>query len=143
MGVERVRVGAAASAAGVGVQTLHFYEREGLIERPGRSPSGYRKYPQSTVERVRAIKRAQSLGFTLREIRALIGLAEDHAPIDDVSAVAQARLAEIDAQIEALQDARAGLVRVLEHCSCGGDVALCDLVQGLEAGGNAGEESGE
>jgi len=66
-----VHIGAAAAAAGVNVQTLHYYERRGLIRRPPRTASGYRQYPPATVRSVRAIKRAQSLGFTLEEIAEL------------------------------------------------------------------------
>ena len=67
-----LRVGDVACAAGVHVQTLHYYERRGLLPRPGRTAAGYRIYGPETVRTVRAIKRAQTLGFTLTDIRELM-----------------------------------------------------------------------
>jgi MerR family copper efflux transcriptional regulator len=138
-----VRVGAAAEAAGVGVQTLHYYEREGLIEPPDRSAAGYREYDAGTVERVRAIKRAQGLGFTLREIRALIGVARDRGTIEEVRTVARGRLAEIDARMEELQRARDALTAVIAQCECDGDVDACDVVDGLSASKDEGRMSND
>ena len=62
-------IGQVAREAHVGIDTVRFYEREGLIEEPPRRPSGYRQYPPETVQRVRFIRRAKDLGFTLTEIQ--------------------------------------------------------------------------
>ena len=67
-------IGEVAKEAGVGVETVRFYEREGLVPEPGRRPSGYRQYPPDTVRRIRFVQRAKELGFTLREIRELLSL---------------------------------------------------------------------
>ena len=72
-------IGKVARQAGVGVETVRFYEREGLIPSPLRGTSGYRQYPEITVSRIRFIRRAKSLGFSLREIRELISLRVDPA----------------------------------------------------------------
>ena len=125
------RIGAAAAFAEVGVQTLHFYEREGLMQSPARSAAGYRLYSREMIHRVRAIKRAQSLGFTLQEIRELIGIAEDRRPLDEVAAVAGRRIEDIDAKIERLRGLRAALSTAMEQCRCSGDLSRCDVLAGL------------
>ena len=72
--MESITIGKVAKGAAVGVETVRFYEREGLIERPPRRDSGYRAYPAGTVDRVRFIKRAKELGFSLKEIKELMAL---------------------------------------------------------------------
>ena len=71
---DRLRIGEVAHAAGVNVQTLRYYERQGLLPIPHRTPSGYRMYGAQTVDTLRAIKRSQALGFTLRDIRQLMAI---------------------------------------------------------------------
>lgn len=126
-----VRIGAAAAAAGVNVQTLHYYERRGLIRRPQRTPSGYRQYPPATVRSVRAIKRAQSLGFTLEEIQELARIRTRGGSARVVGELATRRLASIEAKIEALARLRDRLRDVLKTCACGGDPRRCDVLEGL------------
>ena len=126
-----LRVGEAAEAAGVGVQTLHFYEREGLIAVPPRSPAGYREYDAHSVERVRAIKRAQRLGFTLAEVRDLIEVAEGRSPAVRIAEVARQRVEAIDATVAELGRMRSALVEAFEHCACGGEPRHCDVLEGL------------
>lgn len=131
MASQRYRVGAAAQSAGVGVQTLHYYERRGLVRPSDRSESGYREYGEPEVRRVRAIKQAQSLGFTLREIRELIEVAESGRSAQQAARLAQGKIEEIDAKIHALRRMRRSLSRTLETCRCGGDVSRCDVLEGL------------
>jgi MerR family mercuric resistance operon transcriptional regulator len=98
-------IGQLARQAGVGVETIRFYEREGLLAEPGRLPSGYRQYPPDAVERVKFIRRAQRLGFTLRESRELLDLRDDpDAGQVDVRERATDKLADIDARIAELHD---------------------------------------
>jgi MerR family copper efflux transcriptional regulator len=125
------KVGAAARAAGVGVQTLHFYEREGLVGPAGRTEAGYRLYDLDQIARIRAIKRAQSLGFTLAEISDLIAIADSRRSSTRVQRLAEAKLAEIGEKIEALETMRDALRAGLESCRCGGDLTHCDLMSGL------------
>jgi DNA-binding transcriptional MerR regulator len=80
---------------------------------------------------VRAIKQAQSLGFTLREIRELIAVAESGGSAQQAARLAEGKIEEIDAKIQALRRMRRGLVRTLETCRCGGDVSRCDVLEGL------------
>ncbi len=126
-----LRIGAAAEAAGVNVQTLHYYERRGLLRPRARSGAGYREYGEVEVRRVRGIKRAQSLGFTLGEIRELIGVAESHRSARNVESFARHKLDEIDRKIGALEVARATLKDTIEACACGGDLRRCDVIAGL------------
>ena len=118
---DRLRIGQLASLASVGVETVRFYEREGLLDRPYQHPSGYRAYPRAAVTQVQTIKRAQSLGFTLAEIRDLLrGRARGQ-----LSRQAANKLREVDATIAELALVREDLARLVEHgcdrlvgCSC-------------------------
>jgi DNA-binding transcriptional MerR regulator len=119
---DTLRIGQLAASASVGVETLRFYEREGLLERPYQNLSGYRAYPIAAVAKVQTIKRAQALGFTLAEIRELLkgtssGLLAEQAT---------KKLREIDATIAELALVRQQLVQLTDHwcdrllgCSCG------------------------
>ena len=129
--MSRLRIGDAARAAGVNVQTLHYYERQGLIADPARTPAGYREYEPSTIRTVRAIKRAQVLGFTLREIKELIAFRERSRSGQDLVAFAEKKIAEVDAKIAALRKIRRGLRQTIETCRCGGDVSRCNALEGL------------
>ncbi len=128
---QRYRVGAAATAAGVGVQTLHYYERRGLLSPQRRAGAGYREYGGAEVRRVRAIKRAQTLGFTLREIRELIGLAESRRSPGRVGEIAARKVDEIEAKIRDLRRMRTELRRTVETCRCRGDLSRCDVLGAL------------
>jgi len=123
-----VRVGEVAERAGVNVETLRYYERRGLLPEPARTPNGHRRYGDETVRFVRAIKEAQSLGFTLAEIEEYLKVARRGTVA--ASEVLRVRLAakidEIDARLTGLRLVRADLARVvwcscasLDHCTCG------------------------
>ncbi len=109
MAEQNLWVGAAAKAAGVNVQTLHYYERRGLLRPRARNSAGYREYGEVDVRRVRGIKRAQSLGFTLGEIQELIAVAESRRSMRNVAALDRHKLDEIDRKIGALELVRATL----------------------------------
>jgi DNA-binding transcriptional MerR regulator len=126
-----LRVGAAAEAVGVNVQTLHYYERRGLLRPRARNGAGYRQYGERELRRVRGIKRAQSLGFTLAEIQEFIAVAESRRSARTVAALARGKLAEIDQKIRALELVRATLNEAIETCACGGDLRHCDVIAGL------------
>src|ERR1700704_4932470 len=118
-----LRIGQLAKLASVHVETLRFYEREGLLEKPYQHLSGYRAYPVSAVDQVQSIKRAQALGFNLSEIRSLL---KGSSPGKRFSDQATRKLAETDAMLVELQRARADLLRMLDYgcdglvgCSCG------------------------
>ncbi len=115
MGVmnETLTIGRLARAAGVNVETIRYYQRIGLIEEPPKPAQGYRRYPAGTVARIRFIKRAQELGFTLHEVGDLLSLndgdcAEARALAERKRALIQARIADLEAiqhELDALIDA--------------------------------------
>ena len=73
--MKAMKIGEVAKRSGVGIETIRFYEREGLLQEPERRPSGYRQYDESTIKRLEYISRAKELGFTLAEIRELLELS--------------------------------------------------------------------
>src|SRR5262245_55203900 len=103
-------IGQLARRAGVGVETLRFYEREGLIAEPPRRRSGYRQYPEGAVRRVRFIREAKALGFSLREIAEILALrVGPGATCDDVRLFKQRKIADIDRRIAELTRMREAL----------------------------------
>ncbi len=123
-------IGALARAAGVNVETIRYYQRVGLITEPPRPATGYRTYPPDTIDRIRFIKRAQKLGFRLREIRELLELGE--ASCHDVQQRAQQKREQIDRQIADLQALRETLDRLIQTCNERGESRSCPIVESLQ-----------
>ena len=132
------KVGELAERAEVGVQTLHYYERLGLLPKPERSASNYRLYPTDALRRVQFIKKSQSLGFALEEIKESLGLrGQGRAPCRCVADVGKKHLKELDARIAALQEFRRALAAVVpkweketsRQRKCAGE--FCDLIERL------------
>lgn len=114
--MQALTVSEVAKRAGVGSDTVRFYEREGLIDKPPRRPSGYRQYPEETVSLIRFIRRAQDLGFTLKEIDELISLRDGaNRHRDEVRALATSKLQDIDRKLTRLQAMRSALALSLIH----------------------------
>jgi DNA-binding transcriptional MerR regulator len=106
-----------AAGAAVNPQTLRYYERRGLLPEPVRSPGGYRAYPAEAVRRVRFIKRAQDLGFTLVEVASLLDLVEGGPDsCDQARVMALEKIADLERRIADLQALRAGLARLVATC---------------------------
>jgi Hg(II)-responsive transcriptional regulator len=128
-----LRTGELARQAEVNIQTLRFYERLGLLPVPPRRASGYREYPLEAVELVRFIKRAQDLGFSLREVKELLDLREvSRASCGDVVVLARRKVEEIDAKISDLRSMRAALTKLLKNCTGTGPIAQCPIIESLE-----------
>lgn len=126
-------IGAVAKRAGVAIDTIRYYEREGLLPEPARRPSGYRSYGEDTVAQLRFIRRAKNLGFTLEEIRELLALSADRQRgVKAVKQRAQQRLAEIEARIAELQRVRAGLAQLIEVCPGHGKPEQCPILRALD-----------
>jgi len=126
-------IGQLARRAGVGVETVRFYERKGLLSEPDRKPSGYRQYKPETVERLRFIRRAKELGFTLREIQELLSLRLDPATnCADVRARAVAKIEEIESKIRTLRRMKTSLVKLSKACSGNGTISECPILESLE-----------
>lgn len=124
-----LRIGKLAEAAGVGVETIRFYERRGLLAQPERRKSGYREYAADDVARIRFIKSAQQLGFTLKEISELMQLEADaNAQCGDVQTRATEKVRGIDEKIAALMRMRHELERLSGCCPSDQPLAECRLM---------------
>jgi Hg(II)-responsive transcriptional regulator len=130
--MERLTIGQVARSADVGVETVRFYERQGLIPEPPRTDSGYRQYPAETVDRLRFIQRAKELGFSLREIEELISLRLDEgARAADVRARAEAKIQDIEEKIRDLQRMRDTLRELTRACTAEGTTDQCPILGAL------------
>lgn len=130
--------GDVARALGVGVQTLHYYEREALIPPPPRSEAGYRLYPPALIERLAFIRKAQALGLPLAEIKEVLALAaQGTSPCGRVEAALAEKLAEVDRRLRELQGFRnelAALVaRGAERPAAGAPAQICAIVEDAQA----------
>ena len=126
-------IGALAQAAGVGVETIRFYERKGLLPEPPRTLAGYRQYPGDTVDRVKFIRRAQGLGFALREISELLDLRVDEvAACGPVEAQAREKLEQVAGKIEALRLMETALHRLVEACEAREPTGACPILEELD-----------
>lgn len=130
---QSMTIGQVAKATGVGVETLRFYERKRLLPEPPRRSSGYRQYPPEVLARIRFIRRAKELGFSLREIHELLTLrAESASQCSEAYARAQDKIADITARIESLSRMRRALVRLADSCADRGTTGECPILEALE-----------
>lgn len=130
---ERLTIGRLAQLGGVNLETIRYYEREGLLPRPPRTASGYRIFPTDAARRLRFIKRAQALGFSLKEIRELLALrVKRGAQRDQIRARAQAKLVDIDQKIDMLMAMKRALSQLTTQCSGCGPMADCPILESLE-----------
>jgi DNA-binding transcriptional MerR regulator len=117
-------IGELAAVAGVGVETIRFYERRGILPEPPRTPSGYRVYSPIDRWRLGFIHRGKALGFTLAEIGTLLGAGEQRS-VDDVRRVAEHRLAQVEEELTELARRRERLRTLVHACAAGpGDECL-------------------
>src|SRR5437588_4856755 len=109
---DSLKVGAVAKAAGVGVQTLHYYERLGLLRKPQRSAANYRLYSPEAIRRVQFIKKAQAIGMTLEETKQILDL-KDHGrePCCQVAELGEKHLREINVRLAQLRAYRRALAK--------------------------------
>jgi MerR family copper efflux transcriptional regulator len=133
-GSQALRIGEVARAAGVNIQTLRYYERRRLVRPAHRELNGYRRYDAESVRVVRFIKHAQRLGFTLREIQALLRLRDTRQiPCDQVRARAEAKIAEIAAKERQLAAMRQALETLVSSCRRDGSRRECPILDALAA----------
>ncbi len=127
-----LRTGEVARMAGVSVETLRFYERQGILAEPPRRASGYREYPPETVDLVRFVKRAQEVGFSLREVRELLALrpVPARAP-EPVRRLVQSKIADIDQKVRDLDAMRRALNDLLCACEENARPASCPIIEAL------------
>ena len=131
--MDTLSIGQVARKAGVGVETVRFYEREGLLEEPPRRASGYRQYSDQVVKRIRFIKRAQQLGFSLKEITELLLLRVDaQTSCDEVKQRTEAKIAEVEQKMVELQRMRQALLQVASLCTGQGPTGRCPMLDALD-----------
>jgi len=122
-------IGRLARAASVNVETVRYYQRIGLLKEPVRPLTGFRIYPTEAVARIRFIKRAQGLGFSLQDIAHLLELGDGHC--SDVRQQAETKLLKIEAQIKDLQAMRRTLKHLVNECCDGQDNHPCPIIHSL------------
>ena len=130
-----MRTSELAARAAVNPQTLRYYERRGLLAAPDRSASGYRSYPPDALRRVRFIKRAQELGFTLTEVETLLDLSGGGPDsCDAVRALAREKIGDLRKRIADLQALQAGLTRLVATCELPRAQRECPILQEIDTG---------
>ncbi len=122
-------IGLVAKTAGVNIETIRYYQRVGLVAEPAKPLTGFRVYPTATIDRIRFIKRAQKLGFSLQDIAHLLALGNGHCA--DVRAQAETKLTQIEAQIKDLQSMRKTLKKLITECTRDNTSGHCPIVQSL------------
>lgn len=124
-------IGKLAAAAGVGIDTVRFYERAGLLKKPARTPSGYRKYAAGDAARLRFVRRAKALGFSLDEVAELLRLNDGGGRRAAVRALAEKRLAEIEQRLAELTRMRKSLRHLLQECHGEGPLDGCPIIEAV------------
>jgi len=127
-------IGDVADAAGVGIETIRYYERRGLVPQPGKAAGAYRRYGAGHVDRIRFIKRAQALGFSLEEIESLLDL-EDGADRRRIRRIAAARLEDTRRRITDLKRIEHALAHLLHECETHAKSPRCPIIAAIIDGG--------
>lgn len=128
-----LKIGQLAKAAGVNIETIRYYERVNLLGPTSRQPSGYRLYNRDAQRRLRFIKNAQALGFTLHEIKELLDLRiSSKARCGDVQRRAEAKLWHVEAKVRDLQALARSLQNLIRTCRAGQPTDHCPILQSLE-----------
>lgn len=125
-----IGIGALAKRAGVSIDTVRYYERGGLLAPRTRLASGYRRYSEIEVARLRFIRRAQALGFSLKEVKQLLALS-NMRDVARVKRAAQEKLADVETRIASLERVRQGLANLVAACPGHGRAADCPILQAL------------
>jgi len=127
-------IGEIAKRSGIGIETVRFYERKGLIEEPPRTDSGYRQYPEEAVGRIRFIRRAKELGFALKEISELLSLRVDpDTTCADVREQTELKIADVEEKIRALQTIKTALEKLAVSCTGSGPTSECPFLEALDS----------
>lgn len=130
--MKTLTIGQVAKRAGVGVETVRFYERQGIIREPRRGSSGYRQFGEEVVAHLRFIKQAKELGFTLKEIKELLSLRlEPGSSCAEVKSKAVAKLADIENRIQTLERMKLALSELTSQCSGQGTTSECPILNAL------------
>ena len=128
--MSNLSIGQLAERAGVAIDTVRYYERNGLLQPAGRLASGYRRYGEAELKRLGFIRRAKALGFTVEDIRSLLALSAERN-VAKVKRAAQSKLADIDARIAELERVRGGLRKLIAACPGHGRAEACPILNAL------------
>ena len=132
--MDSLTIGALAKRAGVGVETVRFYERRGLVRRPARPRAGYRAYPDEAIGRIRFIRNAQALGFTLQEVKELLALrVTAGTSCAAVRSRASAKVADVKRRLTDLERIRMALEKLIAVCPGRGALADCTILEALDS----------
>ena len=125
-------IGQVAQKTGMGIETIRFYERRGLIAEPPRKESGYRQYEPDVLDRLAFIQQAKALGFSLSDIHELMSLRHrTDTSSKDIKKIAAARLADIDQKIKALKGMQRALKKLVDQCPGQGSLHECPILEAL------------
>ncbi|HEX6396672.1 MAG TPA: MerR family transcriptional regulator [Steroidobacteraceae bacterium] len=125
-----IGIGTLAKRAGVSIDTVRYYEKSGLLSPQSRLASGYRRYSEEQVSRLRFIRRAQELGFTLKDIRELLGISKQK-DVARIKRAAEKKLADVQERLLALTRMRDGLATLVATCPGHGRAADCPILKAL------------
>lgn len=127
-----MQIGQLAQHTGVPIDTVRYYERQGILPPPQRQASGYRQYDPEDVARLRFVRRAKALGFSLAEVRELLALSSHPAAdMAGLKAAASEKLADVDHKIAELERVRDGLKALIKACPGHGALAQCPILTAL------------
>jgi MerR family mercuric resistance operon transcriptional regulator len=129
---QHLTIGGLAGLAGIGVEAIRFYQRKGLLRTPTRAYSGIRRYGAADAKRLRFVKRAQGVGFSLDEIGGLLQL-DDGMHCDEAAVIAAARLADVRAKLADLQRIESALSKLVRQCGTRRGQVACPLIAALHA----------
>jgi len=129
-------IGRLAREVGINLETVRFYERRGLLPKPPRSASGYRLFPSEAARRLKFIKRAQELGFSLSEIRELLALRmSPRTTSGEIRKRTEAKIADIEGKIKSLDSMRKSLVKLARSCGGCAPLSECPILESLDREG--------
>lgn len=132
--MKSLTIGHLAKQAGVNLETVRYYERRGLLPKPPRSASGYRLFPSDAARRLRFIRRAQELGFSLKEIRELFALRVSRSTTSrDIRKRAEAKIADVEAKIRTLESMKKTLRKLTKVCDGCAPLAECPILESLDS----------
>jgi MerR family copper efflux transcriptional regulator len=123
-------IGQLAKRAGVAIDTVRYYERNDLLSPASRLESGYRRYGDAELKRLRFIRRAKALGFTLEDVRTLLSLSEERN-VAKIKRAAEAKLTDVEQRIEELERIRGGLRKLIKACPGHGRAEACPILNAL------------
>jgi MerR family copper efflux transcriptional regulator len=133
--MNQLTIGKLALEAGVNVETIRYYQRRRLLSKPQRPAAGFRSYTEQDLQRIRFIKRAQELGFSLKEIQELLNLRVDsRSACAQVESKADRKIQDIDGKIKSLKQIRGALLKLKNSCQSTAPLAGCPVLEALEKG---------